>query len=63
MKFEKPKKCLDCLNGKLKDGKVYCYEWSVIVLATHAKICPAYVPRKRRRKVIREVIRYDKESH
>ena len=62
MKFEKPKRCLDCLNAKLKDDRVYCYEWGVIVLATHAKICPRFVPRKRRKEKIRKVIRYGRKS-
>ena len=59
MRFEKPKKCLDCLCSKLNDNRVYCYEWGVIVLATHAKICPRFVPRRRR---AGEVIRHGKFS-
>ena len=60
MRFEKPKKCLDCLCSKLNDNRVYCYEWGVIVFATHAKICSRFIPRKRRR--AGEVIRHGKFS-
>lgn len=59
--FAKPKKCLNCLNAKQKDGRVYCYEWQVIVLATHAKICPRFIPRKRinkQRKRRKEVLQW-----
>ena len=61
MRFEKPKKCLDCLWGKLKDDRVYCYEWGVIVLATHARICNRFVSKNKRdnkRKRRKEVVQW-----
>jgi len=54
MMFERPKKCLDCMGSKLQNDRVYCYEWEVMVLATHAKICPRFFPRKRRERRIKE---------
>ena len=55
-------KCLDRLNSKLTDDKIFCYEWSVFVYVTHARICDRFVSKKRinkHRKRRKEVIKYE----